>query len=97
MTAYLIVNYDVDDAAGYAEYQKGAAPIMKGGKLLVLDHASEATEGQPGHQTVVIEYPDKETARAAYESAEYQEVVGTRHAATSKGIAVIVEGFQMPT
>ncbi len=96
MTAYLIVNYDVADADGYAEYQKGATPIMKGGKLLVLDPASESTEGEPGHQTVVIEYPDKETAKAAYESAEYQAVVGTRHAATSNGIAVIVDGFQMP-
>ena len=94
MAAYLIVNYDVVDADGYREYQKGAAPIMAGGaKLLVLDRESVAKEGEPGHQTVVIEYPTKEAALAAYDSDEYQAVVGTRHGATANGRAVIVDGM----
>ena len=97
MTAYLIVNYDVTSADGYKDYQANAASIMKGGKLLVLDSASEPKEGEPGHQTVVIEYPDKETAKAAYESEEYQAAAGKRFAATSNGIAVIVDGFSMPS
>jgi uncharacterized protein (DUF1330 family) len=97
MSAYLIFNYDVSDEAGYREYQGGAAPIMAGGTLLVLDAASESIEGSPGHQTVVIEYPDKETARAAYESEAYQAVVGKRHGATTKGTAVLVDGFEMPS
>ena len=97
MTAYLIVNYDVTDADGYLEYQSKAAPIMAGGKLLVLDTESGKTEGEPGHQTVVIEYPDRETAEAAYNSEEYQAVVGIRLGATSNGRAVIVDGFTMPT
>jgi uncharacterized protein (DUF1330 family) len=96
MAAYLIVNYDVTDENGYEDYQANAAPIMKGGRLLVLDSASASREGDPGHQTVVIEYPDKETAQAAYDSVEYQAVVGKRHAATANGIAVIVDGFSMP-
>ena len=66
---------------------------MAGGKLLVLDPASEAIEGTPGAQTVIIEYPDKATALAAYRSAEYQAVVGIRHGATDNGRAVIVDGF----
>lgn len=97
MSAYLIVNYDVTDGDGYRQYQGGASPIMAGGKLLVLDAATESIEGSPGHQTVVIEYPDKETARAAYESEAYQAVVGTRHAATANGSAVLVDGFEMPS
>ena len=97
MSAYLIVNYDVVDADAYTSYQGQAAPIMKGGTLLVLDAESLAKEGEPGHQTVVIEYPDKQTALAAYESDEYQAVVGIRHGATSNGRAVIVDGFVMPS
>jgi uncharacterized protein (DUF1330 family) len=97
MTAYLIANYDVVDADGYLDYQSKAAPIMTGGKLLVLDTSSNAKEGEPGHQTVVIEYPDRETAEAAYESDEYQAVVAIRHAATANGRAVIVEGFVPPS
>ena len=98
MTAYLIVNYDVVDAATYAAYQKQSRAIMGGGgRLLVLDSASVAKEGTPGAQTVVIEYPTKEAALAAYESDEYQSVVGIRLSAITNGRAIIVDGFVMPT
>ncbi len=94
MPAYLVVNYDVTDPDQYKEYQKGAAPIMAGGgKLLVLDAASVVKEGDGGAQTVVIEYPSKEAALAAYESEEYQSVVGIRHGATANGRAMIVDGM----
>ena len=98
MTAYLIANYDIVDPDTYRAYQKQSRPIMAGGgKLLVLDPASVGKEGAPGAQTVVIEYPSKEAARAAYESEEYQAVVGIRLSAIANGRAVIVDGFVMPT
>jgi len=98
MAAYLVANYDVVDKDKYREYQKGSRPIMGGGgKLLVLDAASEQKEGDCGAQTVVIEYPDKAAALAAYESDEYQAVVGIRLEATSNGRAVIVDGFTPPS
>lgn len=98
MTAYLIVNYDIIDAAGYQSYQQRARPIMNGGaKLLVLDSASVAKEGTPGAQTVVIEYPTKEAALAAYESDGYQAVIGIRLSAIANGRAVVVDGFVMPS
>jgi uncharacterized protein (DUF1330 family) len=94
MAAYLVVNYDVVDTDQYKQYQKGAAPIMAGGgKLLALDAESVAKEGDPGAQTVVIEYPTKEAALAAYESEDYQAVVGIRHGATTNGRAVIIDGM----
>jgi uncharacterized protein (DUF1330 family) len=97
MTAYLIANYDVVDADAYRAYQKQSMPIMANGKLLVLDGASVTKEGTPGAQTVVIEYPSKEAALAAYESDGYQAVVGIRLGAISNGRAVIVDGFVMPS
>ena len=98
MTAYLIANYDVVDPAAYRSYQQQSRPILAGGgKVLVLDPASVAKEGTPGAQTVVIEYPTKEVALAAYESDDYQAVVGIRLAATSNGRGVIVDGFVMPS
>lgn len=94
MPAYLVANYDVVDADKYREYQQGAAPIMAGGgRLLVLDPASTVKEGDAAAQTVVIEYPTKEAALAAYESADYQAVIGIRLDATANGRAVIVEGM----
>ena len=98
MTAYLVANYDIVDRDAYRAYQKQSMPIMAGGgKLLVLDHASVGKEGTPGAQTVVIEYPTKEAALSAYESDEYQAVVGIRLSATANGRGVIVDGFVMPS
>ena len=98
MTAYLVANYDVVDNDTYLAYQKQSRPIMAGGgKLLVLDGASVDKEGTPGAQTVVIEYPTKQAALDAYESDEYQAVVGIRLSATENGRGVIVDGFVMPS
>ena len=97
MTAYLIANYDVVDRDLYRSYQKQSMPIMAGGTLLVFDHASVGKEGTPGAQTVVIEYATKEAALAAYESDEYQAVVGIRLSAISNGRGMIVDGFVMPS
>ncbi len=93
MSAYLIVNFDITDADGYRDYQGVATPILNGGKLLVLDADSSKVEGEPGHQTVVIEYESREAAEAAYHGADYQAVIGKRHAATANRTAVIVDGF----
>ena len=98
MSAYLIANYEVVDRDVYRAYQKQSMPIMAGGgTLLVFDAASVGKEGTPGAQTVVIEYPTKEAALAAYESDGYQAVVGIRLSAIANGRAVIVDGFEMPT
>lgn len=59
----------------------------------MLDANSAAVEGEPGTQTVVIEYPTREAAEAAYNSEAYQAVVGMRHRATANGRAVVVDGF----
>ena len=97
MRVDLIADDDVVDADADRRYQGQSAPLLAGGaKLLVLDVESMAKEGEPGHQTVVIEYPTKEAALAAYESEEYQAVVGIRHGATANGRMPIVDGFVMP-
>lgn len=97
MSAYLIVNYDVDDADKYREYQGGAAGALRLGsecELLVFDPGSERIEGDDaGHQTVVLKFESIEKAKEIYESGEYQSIVGTRHAATSKHFAVLVNGL----
>lgn len=97
MSAYLIVNYDIDDPELYAEYQGGAAPALRVGSectLVVLDSASEQVEGEgAGKQTVVLEFESMEKAKELYHSGEYQAVIGQRLAATSKHFAVLVNGF----
>jgi len=97
MSAYLIVNYDVDDPELYAEYQQGAAPALQIGsatEIVVFDPDSQQVEGEStGKQTVVLKFGSMEKAREIYESGDYQAVVGKRHASTSKHFAVLVNGF----
>ena len=57
--------------------------------------AAETVEGTPpGPQTVIIKFADTAAARAWYESAEYQAVVGKRLAAT-EGFAVIAQSMNV--
>lgn len=97
MPAYLIVNYKIENPALYGEYAKGAGPAMKIGsacQLVAMDPATEQLEGErAGHQTIILRFESKEKARALYESADYQAVIGKRLEATSSHFAVLVEGL----
>ncbi len=97
MSAYLIVNYDVDNPELYGEYQQGATPALRVGTecdVVVFDPASEQIEGDgAGKQTVVLKFESMEKAKEIYNSGEYQAVIGKRHDATSKHFAVLVNGF----
>ena len=97
---YLIVNYDVTDPDLYKEYQKGAGPALmgQGAQLVVFDPKSKQVEGTgAGHQTVVMKFDSREEAEKAYNSDQYQTVVGKRLSATSKHFALLVDEFQMPS
>ena len=94
MPAYFIFNYNVVDPDGYRDYARAARPTLAeaGARVLVADPDSQEMEGmRPGHQTIVIEFPDKAAAMAWYNSPAYQDVIGTRLAATH-GFALLCDG-----
>ena len=97
MAAYIIVNYQVDNAELYGEYMQGAAGALgigDGAELVAFDAESEVVEGDTaGHQTVVLKFESKERAREVWESEAYQAVAGMRRDATSRHFAVLVNGF----
>jgi len=101
MPAYLIVNYDVEDADLYLEYQKVAGATLEIGtacQLRVLDPKTEQLEGEAaGRQTVVLEFETMAEARRLYESEAYQAIIGKRLKATSKHFAILVEGLPTPS
>ena len=86
MSAFLIVNYDIDNPELYGEYQAGAIGALRVGtecEVVVFDADSQHVEGDStGRQTVVLKFESMEKAREIYESGEYQAVVGKRLAAT---------------
>jgi uncharacterized protein (DUF1330 family) len=97
MAAYFIAQYVVKDPALYREYQEGAGPTIQasGAELISFDVAAETVEGTPpGPQTVIIKFADTAAAKAWYESAGYQAVVGKRLAAT-EGFAVIAQSMNI--
>jgi uncharacterized protein (DUF1330 family) len=97
MSAYLIVNYNVENPEIYAEYSAAAGPVMKIGDactLIAFDPASDRLEGESaGHQTIVLQFESKEEAKALYESGEYQALIPKRHSATSNHFAILVNGL----
>jgi uncharacterized protein (DUF1330 family) len=95
MPVYAIFNYDVADRDGYQQYQKAAGPSFAGRtfKVLALDPDTTRVEGErSGMQTVILEFETKEAFDDWYQSPEYQTAVGTRLAATTNGVGLLVTG-----
>ena len=94
MAAYLIVDIEIQDAAGFEDYRKAVpATIEKyGGKYLVRGGRFEKLEGewQP-KRLVILEFPSMEQAKRWYDSEEYREPKALR-LRTSKANLILVEG-----
>ena len=72
--AYWIVRVSVRDAQRYPEYLAAARPAFEkfGANFIVRGGAYEVMEGQARDRNVVVEFKDRATAKACYDSAEYQ-------------------------
>lgn len=94
MSAYIIVEIEIVDPAGYEEYKKlaGATVEKYGGKYIVRGGTTEVLEGdwQP-KRIVVLEFDSMERAKAWLNSEEYREPRKMRHR-TAKTKMILVEG-----
>lgn len=94
MSAYLIVDVHVRDAAAYAEYVKRTPPLIArhGGRYLVRGGDHETLEGdwRPS-RLVVLEFPSAENARAFLNDPDYAPVKAVRHRAAATNLT-LVEG-----
>src|SRR4029077_3937108 len=93
---YWINQSDVTDEAGHAKYGKAVAEYLarRGAKTLVFSEVGrrEVVEGSPRGRQLVQEFPDYESALAAYRSEEYQEIKKLRLNTATIDL-VIAEGF----
>ena len=96
MSAYLILNYDIDDLDAYKAYQGKAAGALKipdECAPVVIGGEPELIEGErAGSTAIVLRFESKERAREIYDSADYQAIIGERHAATSNHFATSPTG-----
>jgi uncharacterized protein (DUF1330 family) len=95
MAGYVIVDIEVTDAAGYAEYRKLAAPAVAahGGKFLVRGGSTTMLEGswQP-KRLVVLEFPSVDDAKAWWASEAYRVARDIR-LRTARTNMIVVEGI----
>ena len=94
MSAYIVVQVEVTEPAGYDEYKKIVPSSLAayGGKFVVRGGACETLEGswQP-KRLVVLEFPSVAKAKQWWASDEYREAKTLRQR-TAKTEMIVVEG-----
>ncbi len=93
--AYFIARVNVHDPDTYERFLAEADSLHRrySATLLVADEAAMVLEGEwPATRTVLIAFPDEETAQSWYSSSEYQEIAKYRFD-SSTADAVIVQAI----
>ena len=94
MSAYVIVDIEIFDRAGFAEYRKAVVPLVEkcGGKYIAASDRVEALEGDwRPKRVVMIEFPSIEMAKEWFGCEEYREPSKIRKR-TAKTKMILVEG-----
>lgn len=94
MPAYMIVTADISDRQRFIEgYGKAAGALVQkmGGRYLLMGPGAELLEGHfgDGASMVISEWPDKASARAFWDSAEYQEIKKLREGIAECQVLII--------
>ena len=91
---YWVVHLDVTDADAYRSYQDFVRPFLAAndGRFVIRGGEQSVVEGAVRPRTVLVEFPSLADAQRVYHSAEYQEGMQPRLAASAADFA-IVEGL----
>jgi uncharacterized protein (DUF1330 family) len=95
MSAYVISEVDVKDAADFETYRNLAAPTIAqyGGRYLVRGGSAETAEGGPPPKTlIIVEFPSMERLHEWYASGEYAVALKVRQTALERRL-IFVEGL----
>jgi uncharacterized protein (DUF1330 family) len=95
MAAYVLVDVEVRDPRGYADYTRQVPDTLVpyGGRFIVRGGPFETLEGhwQP-QRVVVLEFPSVEQARAWHASPAYQAIISIRHQYATTNFLTVVQG-----
>ena len=94
MCAYVIVDIEVLDLDGYEEYKKLAPAAVNcyGGRYLARGGPNETLEGDwHANRLVILEFENREKARAWLDSPEYAPAKALRHKYAHSNM-ILVEG-----
>lgn len=93
MPAYFIARIEVTDPDDYATYASQTPGLAErfGGRYIVKGGPMTQLEGTGPARHVVVEFPDRASAEAWYNSPEYQAILPIAQRAGQRDL-VIVEG-----
>jgi uncharacterized protein (DUF1330 family) len=94
MSAYLIVDIEVEDMARYETYKKAAPASIAayGGRYLARGGRTEVLEGEwTPNRLVILEFESLERAKAWLDSPEYRDARALRQASARTNM-VVIEG-----
>jgi len=94
MSAYGVANLrEVEIGPAIVEYLERIDATLRpfGGKFVIHGGAAELLEGSWKGDLIVIEFPDRATARAWYASAAYQKILKLR-TDNAVGDVILVDG-----
>ena len=93
MSAYVLVEIEVTNPEGYAEYRPLASESIAkhGGRYLARGGETETFEGEWAPRIVVLEFESLEAAHAWYYSDDYQAALAVRQTHSNSRM-VAVEG-----
>ena len=91
MAGVWVVHIDVNDEEKHAEYIKGAPAVAAkyGGEYIARGGRFVQKEGREYPRNVLVRYPTFERAVEAYESEEYQSIVGIAKEAADRHLTII--------
>lgn len=95
MSAYVIVDIEVHDPAGYEEYKKLApgAVALYGGRYIARGGQTETLEGDwTPSRLVILQFENVEQAKKWLNSDEYSAARKMRHA-TARSKMVVIKGL----
>jgi uncharacterized protein (DUF1330 family) len=91
MAGMWVVHIDVTDEEKYGEYIKGSSAVAEkyGGVFIARGGRFEQKEGREYPRNVLVRYPTYEAALQAYESDEYQAIVGMAEEASDRMLTIV--------
>lgn len=91
MAGMWVLHIDVTDPEKYGEYIEGSSEVAPayGGQFIARGGRYQQVEGRDYARNVIVRFPTYEKAVEAYESEEYQAIVGLATEASERQFTII--------
>jgi uncharacterized protein (DUF1330 family) len=91
MAGMWVAHIDVRDDDLYADYIKGSSEVVAAydGEFIARGGRYQQVEGKDYPRNVLVRFPTYERAVEAYESGEYQAIIGIAKEASDRTLTII--------